>query len=132
MTVQNGTIKENATALPPTGGTDINYVVDGPPLLNGVHVANMATEDFRVRENITFKVVQPKYNGSTYSKGKIAFTMVIPFLLADGTTSFQLFRGEREIHPEFSAADAKDILFQSAQIMTSSDYEALWSGGSTA
>lgn len=131
MTVQNGTIKKGATGFTVVGGSDAVYTTDGPPALNGVRVAEAAVADFRVRPSITFKVVQPKYDGTSYTKGKISATLVVPKIIADGTTKFNLFRGETEIHPETTAAEALDIRYQFAQLLFDADYASLWSAGST-
>lgn len=133
MGVQNATIKAGATSLSVTGGTDMTYTPDGTVVEGGIHIANAAQSDFRIRENITLKNKQPALQpDGSYSKAKRSVVAVFPMLTASGKTVFNLFRGELEVHPEASVAVASNIQLQGAQIMSDPDFASFWSTGSLA
>lgn len=134
MGIQSGVVKDGASALTPTGGADMAFTPDGLSVSGGVHCANAAQADFRVRENVTFKTKQPSLNPSTgaYSKGKQSCTYVEPKLLADGSTVFNLIRIEVEAHPESTAAEQLNLLMMGGQFLSDADYAAFWATGSLA
>lgn len=131
MPIQNMIIKAGATSLSVTGGTDITYTPDGTVIEGGVHTANAAQPDFRIRENITWKNKQPALQpDGSYSKAKRSAVIVFPKLLASGKTVFNLCRLELEVHPETSVAEALNLQLQAAQLLTDSDNASFWSAGS--
>lgn len=134
MTLQAGTVKDGASALTPTGGSDMSFTPDGQTVANGIHLANAAQTDFRVRENLTFKSKVPSLNAATgvYSKGKQSLTYVEPKILADGSTVFNLIRIEVEVHPEATAAEALNLRMMGGQFISDADYNAFWTTGSLA
>lgn len=133
MAVQNSTIKAGATSLTVTGGTDISYTPDGVVVEGGVHVANAAQSDFRIRENITLKNKQPALQpDGSYSKAKRSLVAVFPMIVASGKTVFNLVRIELEVHPEASAAQSLNIQLQGAQMLSDTDFSSFWSTGSIA
>jgi hypothetical protein len=115
-----------------TGGTSKTYAIDGKPVVGGVHVADASVADFRVRPNATFRNREPKYNSALkkFSKDKKGVTLVIPKLLADGSTEYNLIRIEREVHPESTAAEALELNIQGAQLLFDSEVAAFWASGS--
>jgi len=133
MPIKGAVLKSGASALTVTGGTNKTFTDDGISIANGVHVSNAAQTDFRVRENITVKVKQPTLSTSgEYSKDKKTITIVIPKILANGKTTFNLIRIERETHPESTAAEAFELLMLACQTVSASDFLSFWSGGSLA
>lgn len=133
MALQNGIVKTGATAMTPTGGSDLTLTPTSQTVANGIQVANAAATDFRVRQNAVFKVKNPTLNGAgVYSKDKKSVVYVAPKILADGSVVFNLIRIEREVHPESTAAEALDLCMVGAQLLGDTDYTAFWSAGSVA
>lgn len=133
MPVQGSIVKSGSTAMTPTGGSDLTLTTDGVSVTNGVHIADAAQSDFRIRRNATVKNKVPTLQANgTYSKDKKSITFVAPKLLADGSTVFNLIRIEREVHPESTAAEALDLNMIGAQLLADTDFTAFWSAGSLA
>jgi len=131
MSLQNATLMDGATAMAPTGGSTMTFTPDGTVVPNGVHTANSAQTDFRIRENMTIKVKNPSLGtDGVYSKDKKSITYVEPKILASGKVVFNLIRIEREVHPESTAAEALNLSMMGAQILSDSDFLSFWSGGS--
>lgn len=133
MSVQNAVVKSGSTAMTPTGGTDVTFTPDGLSVANGVHIADAAQADFRIRRNITLKNKVPTLLADgTYSKDKKSVTLVCPKILTSGKTVFNLIRIEREVHPESTAAEALDLCMIGAQLLSDTDFTSFWSSGSLA
>lgn len=124
------TIKTGATGFTVTAGTDKVYSPDGQTVANGIHMADAATADFRVRPHVTFKNRNPqRQTDGTYSKGKREVILTIPILKANGTIGFNTWRYSQEYDPEISAAVEKDGRFQMAQFLFDSEVETFNSSG---
>jgi hypothetical protein len=133
MPLKGAVIKDGASAMTPTGGSDMTFNEDGQPVVGGVHLANTAQTDFRIRENMTVKQKVPTISASgVYSKDKKSITYVEPKILASGVTVFNLIRIEREVHPESSAAEALNLNMVGAQLLSDSDFANFWAAGSLA
>jgi len=133
MTLQSATVKAGASALTPTGGSDVTFTLDGVSVPNGIHTADAAQSDFRIRRNMTIKNKVPTVQSDgTYSKDKKTITFVAPKILASGKTVFNLIRIEREVHPESTAAEALDLCMIGGQLLSDTDFTAFWSSGSMA
>jgi len=133
MGLQSTGINDGASSVAPTGGSLMTFTPDGVSVTNGVHLANAAQADFRIRENATCKVKNPTLQADgTYSKDKKSITYVEPKILASGKTVFNLIRIEREVHPESTAAEALNLNLMGAQWLSDSDVAAFWSAGSLA
>lgn len=133
MTLQASIVKDGASAMTPTGGSDMTFTSDGTTVANGVHLANAAQTDFRIRENLTAKNRNPVLGvDGVYSKDKKSITYVEPKILASGKVVFNLIRIEREVHPESTAAEALNLNMMGAQFLSDSDYTAFWASGSLA
>lgn len=133
MSIQNAIVKTGATGMTVVGGADMSFSPDGVSIPNGVHLAIAADADFRTRRNMTVKSKQPVLLPSgVYSKGKQSITVTCPKILADGSTTFNLIRIEREVHPESTAAEAFELNMVGAQALSDADFTAFWAGGSLA
>lgn len=134
MPLTAAVIKDGATALTPTGGADMTFTPDGTTVTNGIHLANGAQPDFRIKENMTIKTKNPSLNSvtNTWSKDKKSVSYVEPIILANGTTAFNVIRIEREVHPETSAAAALNLNMMGGQILADADFALFWSAGSLA
>lgn len=133
MSVQNAIVKSGASALTPTGGSDVTFTPDGVTVANGIHLIDAAQTDFRIRRNITLKNKLPNLASTgVYSKDKKTVTFVAPKILADGSTVFNLIRIEREVHPESTAAEALDLNMVAGQLLADADFTNFWVSGSLA
>lgn len=133
MSVQNAVVKSGATAMAPTGGSDVTFTPDGVSVPNGIHLADAAQTDYRIRRNLTVKNKVPTLLADgNYSKDKKSVTLVHPKILTNGKTVFNLIRIEREVHPESTAAEALDLCMIGAQLMSDTDFTAFWTSGSLA
>lgn len=133
MTLQSSIVMDGASAMTPTGGSGMTFTTDGTSVPNGVHLANAAQTDFRIRENLTVKNRNPVLGlDGVYSKDKKSMTYVEPKILASGKVVFNLIRIEREVHPESTAAEALNLNMMGAQFLADSDYSSFWSSGSLA
>lgn len=131
MGLKNMSLLTGAT-ISATGGTAFVFADDGVTVQNGVHLVVPATSDYRVRESATFKFKPPALLGDgTYTRDKKEITYVVPIILASGKISFQTMRVIRELHPEFSAANATNMNKLVAQMLAGdSDTDNFWSAGS--
>lgn len=133
MSIQNAVVKTGATGMTVTAGTDLTFGPDGITIANGTHLAVPADADFRTRRNLTVKTKVPVLApDGTYSKDKKSVTYVVPKILANGRTVFNLIRIEREVHPECTAAEAFELNMIGGQLVSDSDFAAFWAGGSLA
>lgn len=133
MGLQSLVVKQNATAITPTGGTDVTFTPDGQTVPNGLHVADAAQADFRIRRNITFRNRPPALQpDGTYSKAKLVISYSQPKLLASGKTTFNVRRLEIETHPETTAAEQAELDFVIAQLAGSTGTASFRATGSLA
>lgn len=114
-----------------TGGTAMVFADDGVTIQNGVHLTVPATADYQVREQATAKYRPPvlRADGS-YAKDKKSISFAIPIVLASGKIEYNVIRVEREVHPEFTATEAANLLNVGAQLLSDSDLDNFWSAGS--
>lgn len=132
MSLVNASIL-TGTTVSAAGGTAVNYTPDGVTIPNGMHLIDAAVADYRVRPQLTVKTKFPTVDSlGVYSKDKKSCILVEPYILASGKTVFNLIRIEREVHPEFPAANALDLNKKGAQMLTDSDFTSFWATGSTA
>lgn len=133
MPIQNAVVKTGATSASITGGTDMTFTPDGVQVTNGVHVANAAQTDFRVRENMTFVNRPPSLQSDgTYSKGKQTVYIKKPKILASGQIRINMIRLERELDPESTTAEELELRMLAVQVLGDSDFASYWTGGSLA
>lgn len=133
MPLTSAVVKNGATAMTPTGGTDQTFTPDGQTVANGIHIADAAQTDFRIRDNVTLKSKQPTLAADgTYSKSKRSATLVLPRTLPNGKPSFPLIRMEVEAHPDLAASVEQELRMKGAQMLTSSHFSAFWVTGSQA
>jgi hypothetical protein len=130
MGIRTMTVSTGAT-IAPTGGSNMVFADDGTTVQNGCHIIVPATTDYRVRENATVKYRAPTLAADgSYSKDKKSITYVVPIILASGKIAFNTLRVEREVHPEFSAANAANLNVIGAQLLCDSEAASFWSTGS--
>lgn len=133
MALQTAIVKGGASAMTPTGGSDVTFTPDGQTVANGIHLADASQTDFRIRKNMTIKNKVPTQTASgVFSKDKKSVTYVAPKILADGSVVYNLIRIEREVHPESTAAEALDLNMIGAQILSDADFATFFSSGSLA
>lgn len=130
MGLKNLSILTGAT-LSATGGTAKVFADDGVTIQNGVHTMVPATADYRVRESATYKFRPPQLLvDGTYTRDKKGVSLNIPYILASGKVVNNVIRIEREVHPEWAAANAVDLNKMAAQLLFDSDTDSFWSAGS--
>lgn len=132
MAATNGTIKKNATAITPTGGSDITYSQVAGSSAGVVVVQDAAVADFTVRPSIEMKSRPPAIGkDGYYSKRKSEMKPVFPKKRADGSTVFSVWRITNESAVELTDAEFDDQLFQAAQLIGDPDYRNFWRNGVT-
>lgn len=131
MPINGMTLLSGATNAA-TGGTSKAFSVDGQQVKSGIHVADLSVSDFRLRPGITFKSRMPsKKSDGTWVKGKFSATVVIPKLLANGTTvDYPLGRVEIEPVAESTEAEIVAILCYMAQLCFDADTVSFMKTGS--
>lgn len=131
MPISGATVMAGATGITVTAGTSKTYSPNGVVVPSGIQIADTAETDYRIRKNMTFKNRQPTLDSlGVYSKDKKGATYVQPKILASGKTVFNLIRVEREVHPESTAAEALELNYIAAQLVSDPDFASLWSVGS--
>jgi hypothetical protein len=104
MSLDGISLLEAPTSVAWTAGTATVFEHDGTPVATGIRVADLTETDLRLQKHCVFKNknTQMQSDGS-FSKIRKNISFTIPFELADGSISYQVFRGEFELHPEFVA-----------------------------
>jgi len=121
------------TTISATGGTAVTYSPDGRSVPNGIHVIDASVADFRVRPGVTFRTKDPvMLPDGSWTKGKISILLVAPYIDTKGKAQSNLWRLEREIHPETPAADVVEIDKKGAQLISDADTLAFRTTGSLA
>lgn len=130
MPANSLTLKNNATGYTMTGGTDLLYTEGGSTVANGIFVTAAATADFRLRESIEFKNRNPVLGpDKVWSKFKRSGKLLLPKLLASGSTAFNLGRWDIEAHPECTATEVLNIRLQTAQAIASAALNDFYNSG---
>lgn len=133
MGIQSVSLMNSATSLSVTGGTAVSYTPDGLQIVNGIHIADAAEADFRIRKNITFKNRLPQQmSDGLWSKEKRSITVAAPVLLASGLVVYQIGRLEFELHPEATAASKLNLRYLTCQMGFNASVEAFHTSGSLA
>lgn len=132
MGANNATIKKDATAMTPTGGTDVTYSQTGKSVPGGIEVQDAAVTDFTVRPTAELKSRPPSLGKDGYfSKRKTDAKLVFPKKRADGSTVFSVWRLTNESAVELTAAEFADQKYRAAQFITDTDFNSFWSDGIT-
>jgi len=114
-----------------SGGSAMAFVDDGVTIQNGVHLTVPATATAVTRESATAKYKPSSLNtDGTMSKDRKTISLAIPMVTAAGKVVYNTIRVEREVHPEFSAANAANLNVLGAQLLCDSDNATFWSAGS--
>lgn len=131
MPLKGMIIKDGATALTPTGGTDMIFTSGPQQTLGMLALQNAAQADFRVRENMQVRQIQPKLlaNGE-YTRDSKSIVYCEPKILASGKTVINFIRVERCVHPESTSVEAKSLNMSMGQLLTDTDTDGFWTGGS--
>lgn len=130
MGAKNATIKKDATAMTPTGGTDIIYSITGKQIPGGFEVQDAAVIDFTIRPTAEVKTRVPTMGkDGYYTKRKIDVKLVRPVKRADGSTAFSVWRITNETPVELPSNVFVDDKFRACQFISDLDFAALWSDG---
>lgn len=112
-----------------TGGTSTTFTENGKVITSGKSYSDFSVADYRVRPTLEFKSRLPQLQNGVYTKAKYAVQYIVPFICADGSTTFNVFRGEVEVHPEFPAANALALRHNGGQALIDTDVANFWLGG---
>lgn len=130
MAANNGTIKKNATAITPTGGSDVVYSQSSSSNSAILTVQDASVSDFTIRPTIEMKSRTPLLGkDGYYSKRKTEAKLVFPKKRADGSTVFSVWRIINEAAVELTEAEVADQKFQASQLIGDTDYAGLWKDG---
>lgn len=130
MAANNGTIKKNATAIAPTGGTDVTYSQVSGNSSAILTVQDVSVSDFTIRPTAEMKSRAPVLGkDGYYSKRKTEVKLVFPKKRTDGSTVFSVWRIINEAAVELTDAELADQKFQAAQFIGDTDYAGLWKDG---
>lgn len=131
MPLNGMVLKDAATAIVVTAGTDMTFTVDGLPVANGIHLSNAAQADFRLRENVTVKYRAPVQNpDKSWKKGKWSMSYTEPSVDVNGVMTYDVGRIEVELSPTSAAAVGVNIRRMLAQLLTDADTDNFYSSGS--
>lgn len=117
-----------------TGGTGVTYEDDGTPVATGIHISDTTETDQRLKKHITFKNKNGALqNNGTFSKFVRKAVGTIPFVLADGTISYQVVRIELEAHPEYASDPSRlaNLRCFGGQLILDGDTDKFYQHGST-
>lgn len=124
MSITNATLKESATSLTVVAGDDLVFTSDGEEVKSGVHTSAAAVTDFRIRPSITLQNRNPKLIAGVFTKAKRTVKIVLPKILADGSTVYNVRRVEAEDHPECTVAEVDNLNFLTAQVLSQVAYQS--------
>lgn len=131
MAINGITLLKGATGITVTAGIGTVFSDDGLDVKNGIHVVDTTEANFIIRKHLTFKNKGAQLlPDGTYSKGKRDFNVTAPFVLASGKTSFPVFRGTMELHPEMTAAQILELRILSCQAIMDAELDSYYSIGS--
>lgn len=130
MGLKNMSINSGAT-LSATGGTAVVFSDDGTTIPNGVRLVVPADTNYVTRRNAVAKYRAPTVDSQgQYSKDKKSLSIAFPMVLANGKVVTNVLRIEREVHPEYSAANATEMNKLAAQLLFDTDLDNFWAAGS--
>lgn len=129
MSLEGAVIKDGATALVPTGGSDITWNSTGVPINNGAQFQVTADTDFRTRRLMNVKNRPATYTNGSYTKAKRECVVIQPEVI-DGVTHFNLLRITSEVHPLTPAARELNLRMLGGQAIADADLSAFWTTGS--
>lgn len=127
--LNNAMLKDNATAIAPTGGTDVIFQETGGLITNGAQFQVTADADFRTRRILNAKNRPSVYTNGSYSKAKREVTLIQPELIGD-LVVFNLVRISTEVHPLTPAARELNLRMLGAQSLGDADFSGFWTTGS--
>lgn len=130
MGLKNMSIATGAT-ISVTGGTAVVFADDGVTVPNGIHLVVPADTNYATRRSATAKFRPPVLDKlGVYSRDKKYISITAPMTLASGKVVNNVLRVEREVHPEYSAANAADLNKLAAQLLVDTDVDNFWGAGS--
>ncbi len=133
MSLSNASVQSGAT-MAPTGGSALAFESAG--IRDRVHkVFATADTDLRTRREIVATVKEPvpsasAPNGSTQARASA--TVKLPLALDNGNSTVNTVRIELSYDPETITSEIDELRIVAAQVLTDSDFDALWEGLSLA
>lgn len=121
----------SGTSIAATGGTAVVFSDDGVTVPNGVHLVVPADTNYATRRSATAKYRPPVLDSlGVYSRDKKYISYTVPKTLASGKVVNNVIRIEREVHPEFTAAECIEMNKITAQLLFDTDADSFWTAGS--
>jgi hypothetical protein len=133
MALNNISLLKGATGHTITGGVATTYQDDGLEVKSGIHLVDVSEPNFLLRPHGTFKN-KPATLQSTgkFSKGVRGVNFTIPFLEADGTVSYPVFRGTFDLPPTMSVAQITEMRRMAAQQILDAEADNFYNFGTIA
>lgn len=130
MSINGLVLKNAATSMAVTGGTDITFTDDKSAISGGVHIINVGEPDWRIRQHATIKYRTPKSLGNgTYSREIWQGSIIVPYLNpTTGEITNEGFRYEMFLRP--GSTQNLNIRLLTAQFLSQAVASAYWSSGS--
>lgn len=113
-----------------TGGTATTFTETSRTVVGGKQYSNMNITDYRVRPTVTVTSKLPAFHNGVWAKGKYSLTYTVPIITASGAITYNNWRQELEVHPEFSDVDAALLRSNGVQFGFDTDLTNFWKGGS--
>lgn len=131
MAIRNATILTGPT-ISATGGTASTLKTTGLAVSNGVQVCDFGVTDIRLRPTITFKArpAQLQRDGS-WSKQKVDYTIRMPKILADLSSTTNFANGTLSVHPESTDAEIAKLIAWNCQLLFDADFAEFFKNAAT-
>jgi len=133
MPLQTASVLSGAT-ITPSGGTALAFT--GAGIRNNTHPLFVAADaDLRTRRTMMCTVKDPKVSASApngYTQARSSVTFKSPLSLDNGSITVNTVRVEVSYDVETSAAELAELKVIGAQILTDSDFDALFQSQSLA
>jgi len=131
MSLNNAVLKQNATSIDVTGGTDLTFASLGSPGdKNTIYAVD--DPDVRTRRDVICssniaRVKADAPNGYTQSRRSVFIK--VPLTLDNGKVTVNTFKGELSTDVETTDAEKLEIRQLAAQVMIDSDFIEFWDNG---
>lgn len=128
MSLNGAIVKTGATAIAPTGGTDLTMVtsrVDAQKVIAQV----AADTDFRTKRSFEFTAKGPTAQASApngYTQVRNIAKIKVPRVLANGKITVDTLDIALSTDVETSSANRKDLRYIGAQLLGDTDFDGFW------
>lgn len=128
MTIANSVIKQNATALTPSGGTDLTFAVRQRASNGAIEV--MVVDDPQLtRRSASFLVKPSRIDEdapSGYTQNRNSVLVRVPITLSNGKTTVNTAKVEIATDIETSDAQRLELRYMVGQILSGAGFALFW------